>query len=128
MQVWHHLHTEDGDVLELRSVPCWAWAVSESADRLCAYTGHILCGEHLPSWLWRIPLGRPQYEAPDEDGERWLTNNLGSCIHDRYSRALFAADRHSRVVHRIPVSVLESGFLVETIRFLCRISAAVSAE
>ena len=103
MRTWQVLHTQVGAVAELLEVSWWAWAVSEGADRLCGHTGHVLCGDHMPQCFWRIPLGRPEYEAPDEDGARWLVNSLGSRLHDLYSRALFLGDRRSWVVARVPL-------------------------
>jgi hypothetical protein len=54
--------------------------------------------------LYRIPIGRPRYEAPDEDGFRYLTNSVGNLMHDVFGWFLCADITFARSLYRFAVS------------------------
>lgn len=75
--------------------------------------GHALCGSGLPELAWRIPVGRPDYDA--EDG--MLNNSLGSLLYDSYSRLVQWVDATEArdLVEQVPLSEAQARALAPSL-------------
>ena len=99
MQTWQIWHGETGYVLVLSDVPWWAHLASEVVPTLDAALSHVICGSGLPDWAWRLPLGRPVYDAIDPE-DPFLVNSLACRLSDAFSWALCAPDHYGCELRR----------------------------
>lgn len=107
MDIWVLWHGQNGYEVELTQVPWWALAASRFTELVDEATGHHLCGSNSPDWMWRLPLGRPVYDASvvEEGEEPFLVNSLAGALCDFFSWAGCLDVHAARPLYRFPVSV-----------------------
>lgn len=106
MERWYVSHGQDGYAAHLVKVPWWALAVSQAAVVLDEATGHRFCGSDSPDWLWRIPVGKPRYDASvvEEGEEPFLINSVAGCLHQVFTWAFCLDLALERELHCFAVS------------------------
>lgn len=109
MKHWHVARDADGYVGYLVEVPWWAVAATVATDAVDGHLGHWMCGQGMPEWVSRVPLGRPRYDAIGD--ERWLTNSLTSHLADAFNWLVGLDTRHERVRVSVRLTIAEAARL-----------------
>lgn len=106
MQKWQLWHSRAGYHVELAEVPWWALALSRVAERVDVATGCVLCGAHMPNFLWKVPVGKPEYDESvvEPDDDPFLVNSLAGVISNFFNWAFSRDVMCSKSLLYFPVS------------------------